>query len=113
MRLYFTLLLVYLRTIIIALIFLIIPFIIGVIFAMITATVLKIAFITIITILTFIFLLFVTHLNSVLEIFVEGMWYEAYTQNTTAVKHTEESSHSGGASPSGSTHHMSLSQKTA
>jgi hypothetical protein len=80
-RLYFTLLLVYLRTILIALVFLLLPFFVSTILALLTATILKMVFIAIMAVTTIIFLIFITHLNSVLEIFVEGMWYEAYMQN--------------------------------
>lgn len=80
-RLYFTLLLVYLRTVVIALIFIFLPFILSAGLAFITATVLQVLFIVCLTIVTLLFLIFITHFSSVLDIFVEGMWYEAYMRN--------------------------------
>lgn len=104
-HLYFTLL-VYLRTIIIAIIFIILPFIISWVLAFITTISIKIVFLIFAWISIGWFLLFVSHLNSVLEIFMHSIWYHAYienkklgfthtwTQNDTSEKHDHH--HSGG-----------------
>ena len=106
-HLYFTLLLVYLRTIIIAIIFIILPFIISWVLAFITTISIKIVFLIFAWISIGWFLLFVSHLNSVLEIFMHSIWYHAYienkklgfihtwTQNDTSEKH-DDHHHSGG-----------------
>ncbi len=80
-HLYFTLLLVYLRTIVLALIFIILPFIVSGILAVITILGIKIAFLVITAVFVFLLLIFMSHLNSVLEIFVNSIWYQAYKEN--------------------------------
>lgn len=77
-RLYFTMILLYLRTIVIALIFLVIPFAISAVIAFFTIISVKIFFLVIFAIITLILFVFIVHLNSTLEIFVEATWYEAY-----------------------------------
>lgn len=77
-KLYFTMILLYLRTIIVAGIFLVIPFVISGIIAFFTILSVKIFFLIVSSIIAFIFFVFITHLNSTLEIFVEATWYEAY-----------------------------------
>lgn len=91
-HLYFTLLLVYIRTFITAIIFIVFPFIMSGLFTYVTISWLQIASITILSALFLVLLIFVSHLNSVLEIFVETIWYNAYLENK---KHAlaEESHH--------------------
>lgn len=81
MRLYYTMILVYLRTIIVALFFLGIPFVISGIITFFTILSVKLFFLAIFGIITLVFFIFITHLNSTLEIFVEATWYEAYSMN--------------------------------
>jgi len=80
-HLYFTLLLVYIRTFLTAIAFMVFPFIVSALFTYITISILQIISITILALLFIAFLVFVSHLNSVLEIFVEGIWYNAYRKN--------------------------------
>lgn len=80
-HLYFTLLLVYIRTFITAIIFIVFPFVISGLFTYVTISWLQIVSISILSILFFALLIFVSHLNSVLEIFVETIWYNAYKEN--------------------------------
>lgn len=80
-HLYFTLLVVYIRTFVTAIIFIVFPFIISGLFTYITISWLQIVSVSILSILFFALLVFVSHLNSVLEIFVEAIWYNAYKEN--------------------------------
>lgn len=80
-HLYFTLLLVYIRTFITAIIFIVFPFFISALFTYVTIAWLQIIAVTILSILFIALLIFVSHLNSVLEIFVEAIWYNAYKDN--------------------------------
>ncbi|MDD2916571.1 MAG: hypothetical protein PHH70_01865 [Candidatus Gracilibacteria bacterium] len=80
-HLYFTLLLVYVRTFITAIIFIVFPFVISGLFTYITISWLQIFSIGILSILFFALLVFISHLNSVLEIFVETIWYNTYKEN--------------------------------
>lgn len=91
-HLYFTLLLVYIRTFITAIIFIVFPFIISGLFTYVTISILQIISIGILSILFLILLVFISHLNSVLEIFVEAIWYNAYLANKKHF-HTDESHH--------------------
>ncbi len=78
-RLYFTMILLYLRTIVVAIIFLVIPFLISSFLAFLpTIIALKIFFLIIFLIISIILFIFIVHLNSTLEIFIEATWYEAY-----------------------------------
>ena len=80
-HLYFTLLLVYIRTFLTAIAFIIFPFIVSAALTYISIAILKMISILILGLLFFVFLIFVSHLNSVLEIFVEAIWYNAYMEN--------------------------------
>lgn len=80
-HLYFTLLLVYIRTFVTAIIFIVFPFVISGLFTYVTISWLQIVSIGILSVLFFALLVFVSHLNSVLEIFVETIWYNAYKEN--------------------------------
>ena len=77
-KLYFTMILLYMRTIIVAAIFLGIPFVVSGIIAFFTIVSVKIFFLAIFSIIALVFFIFIVHLNSTLEIFVEATWYEAY-----------------------------------
>lgn len=77
-KLYFTMILLYLRTILVAAIFLVIPFAISAIITFFTLISVKIIFLTIFWLISLVFFVFIVHLNSTLEIFVEATWYEAY-----------------------------------
>jgi hypothetical protein len=78
MQLYYTMILLYLRTIIVAAIFLVLPFIISTVVAWFTIISVQIGLLTIFGILSFILFIIIVHLNSTLEIFIEATWYEAY-----------------------------------
>ncbi len=77
-RLYFSMILLYLRTIIVAVLFLVLPFIVSGIIAFFTIMSVKIALLGIFWIISLVLFIFIVHLNSTLEIFVEATWYEAY-----------------------------------
>jgi hypothetical protein len=78
-KLYFTMILLYLRTILVAIIFLVIPFLISSFLAFLpTILAIKIFFLVIFLIISVVLFIFIVHLNSTLEIFVEATWYEAY-----------------------------------
>ncbi|MDD5377188.1 MAG: hypothetical protein PHH16_03660 [Candidatus Gracilibacteria bacterium] len=91
-HLYFTLLLVYIRTFITAIIFIVFPFVISGLFTYVTISILQIISIGMLSILFIALLIFISHLNSVLEIFVEAIWYNAYLENKKHF-HVEESHH--------------------
>ncbi len=77
-QLYFTMILLYLRTIVIALIFLVLPFVVSSVLAFFTILTVKYIFMAIFAILSLVIFIFIVHLNSTLEIFIEATWYEAY-----------------------------------
>jgi len=85
-HLYFTLLLVYIRTFLTVLAFIIFPLIVSAILTYITILFLKMVAFFIVGVLFVGFLIFVSHLNSVLEIFVEAIWYNAYVENKKLLK---------------------------
>jgi hypothetical protein len=71
--------LLYLRTILVAVIFLGIPFIVSSILALFTPfPVIQTIFLVIFSVVSLVLFIFIAHLNSTLEIFVEATWYEAY-----------------------------------
>lgn len=78
MHLYYTMMLLYLRTILVALFFLVLPFIISSIIAFFTIMEVRIFLLSIFGIISFVFFIVIVHLNSTLEIFVEATWYEAF-----------------------------------
>lgn len=93
-KLYLTLLLVYIRTIITALLFVILPFLLSAILTYVTIASIKILFLFIAFVLIGVFVVFIAHLNSVLEIFVETLWYRAYRDNKSrAPLHAHDSHH--------------------
>ena len=78
-KLYFTMILLYLRTIIVAVIFLVIPFLISSFLAFLPTIIgIKLFFLVIFLVISIVLFIFIVHLNSTLEIFVEATWYEAY-----------------------------------
>lgn len=80
-RLYFTLLLVYVRTILTVIAFIVFPLVISAILTYVTVAFVQIIAITLIAGVVLFFLGFVSHINSVLEIFVEALWYRAWKDN--------------------------------
>lgn len=78
LQLYYTMILLYIRTIIVALIFLVLPLIISAVFTFFTIVSVKIILLIIFLVISSILFLIIVHLNSTLEIFVEATWYEAY-----------------------------------
>ncbi|MDD2487322.1 MAG: hypothetical protein PHS92_03060 [Candidatus Gracilibacteria bacterium] len=80
-KLYFTLFLVYIRVVLTIIMFLIFPLLASLVFAYISSQFFFIFWITLIILIFIVFLLFITHFNSVLEIFIDGLWYNAYTEN--------------------------------
>ena len=77
-RLYFTNLLLYLRVLFIGALFLLMPFIISSTLAYFTIISVKIIFLVIFSLISIILFVFIVYLNSVLEIFILAVWYEAY-----------------------------------
>jgi hypothetical protein len=95
-RLYFTMILLYLRTLVVAVIFLVIPFLISSFLAFVPILGLKLFFLVIFIIIAVVLFIFIVHLNSTLEIFVEATWYEAYMVCKAEEKsngHTEPDHH--------------------
>ena len=78
MRLYSTMILLYLRTLLVAMIFLGIPFAISGIIALFTIVGVQIFLLSIFGIITLVLFIIIVHLNSTLEIFIEATWYEGY-----------------------------------
>lgn len=89
-HLYFTLLLVYIRTVITAVIFIIFPFIVSGLFTYVTMPLLQMISLVVLAVLFLVLLVFISHLNSVLEIFVEAIWYNAYKENRKHFEAEEE-----------------------
>ncbi|EKE27672.1 MAG: hypothetical protein ACD_3C00174G0004 [uncultured bacterium (gcode 4)] len=90
LKLYYTLFLVYARVIITIVVFTIFPLIFSALFAYVSTKIFFIVWVTIIFIIFAAFLLFISHLNSVLEIFVEALWYNAYIENKKNSPEEEE-----------------------
>ncbi|MDD2566264.1 MAG: hypothetical protein PHZ26_05835 [Candidatus Gracilibacteria bacterium] len=80
-KLYYTLFLVYARVFITIIIFTIFPIIFSALFSYITSQILFVIGAGILGIFFLVFLIIISHLNSVLEIFVEALWYNAYMEN--------------------------------
>ncbi len=78
MQLYYTMILLYLRTIIVAIIFLVLPFAISSIVTFFTIMGVQVFLLIVFGMLSLVLFIFIVHLNSTLEIFVEATWYEAY-----------------------------------
>lgn len=77
-KLYFTMILLYLRTFLVALIFLVLPFIISSVVTFFTLVGVQIILVSIFAIISIVLFIFIAHLNSTLEIFIEATWYGAY-----------------------------------
>lgn len=77
-QLYFTNILLSVRTLIVWAIFLLLPFIASSLIAFITILELKMIFIVIFSGISLLLLIFIAQLNSALEIFVLAVWHEAY-----------------------------------
>lgn len=97
-KLYFTMIILYLRTIIVGIIFLVIPFMISSFLAFVPIIGLKLFFLMIFIIISVILFVFIVHLNSTLEIFIEATWYEAYMlckkeEKESSMSHSEQSNH--------------------
>ncbi|MDD2745062.1 MAG: hypothetical protein PHU93_00855 [Candidatus Gracilibacteria bacterium] len=92
-KLYLTLILVYVRTLLTVLFFILLPFLISAIFTFITISSIKFIFLGLLGVIILVFLIFVSHLNSVLEIFVETLWYRAYMDNKSKAKPHATSDH--------------------
>lgn len=80
-RLYFTLVVVYVRTLLTVIAFIVFPFILSAILTYVTMAFLQTVAVIVIGIAIVCFLGFVSHLNSVLEIFVEALWFRAWKDN--------------------------------
>jgi hypothetical protein len=113
MKLYYTTLLLYFRTILVALFFLVLPFIVSAIITYFTIISIKLIFLGIFGIITFLFFIFISHLNSTLEIFVEATWYEAYMLNIASDKaeqasdtHHREDHHTNTHDDTHNAHHI-------
>lgn len=78
LHLYYTMVLLYLRTILVALFFLFLPFLISTIITLFTIIEVRIVLLSIFSLISLVFFLVIVHLNSTLEIFIEATWYEAY-----------------------------------
>lgn len=98
-KLYITLILVYVRTVLTVLVFVLLPFVISAIFTYVTVASMKLIFVGVLLVIILVFFVFVSHLNSVLEIFVETLWYRAYIDN--------KRKHLGEALPESDIHHPS------
>lgn len=77
-KLYFTNILLYMRVLLIGALFLFMPFLLSSILAYFTIMSVKIIFVVIFLIISTILFIFIVYLNSVLEIFILAVWYEAY-----------------------------------
>ncbi len=80
-RLYFTILLVYFRTLLAAAFFLVFPFLLFAALSYITIDYIRSIGIVALGVVFLIFLALVSHLNSVLEIFTQTVWYNTYMEN--------------------------------
>ncbi len=78
MRLYSTMILLYLRTIFVALLFLGIPFVVSGIITFFSTLWVQVFLLSVFGIITSALFIIIVHLNSTLEIFIEATWYEAY-----------------------------------
>ncbi len=87
-RLYFTLLLVYVRTILTVVAFIVFPLVISAILTYVSIAFIKTVAILVVGAMILFFLGFISHLNSVLEIFVESLWFKAWKDN--AVRMAED-----------------------
>lgn len=89
-RLYFTLLLVYVRTILTVVAFIVFPLVISAILTYVSIAFVKTVAIIIVGAMILFFLGFISHLNSVLEIFVESLWFKAWKDNGNRMAEDEK-----------------------
>ena len=75
---YFTVLLLYIRTLFSAAILILAPFAISATLTYIVSDYIRIVGVVILCLIFLVFLVLVSHLNSVLEIFTQAIWYHAY-----------------------------------
>lgn len=94
-RLYYTLVLVYVRTLLTVAAFIVFPFAISAILTYVTIAAVKFVAFAVIGIMIVAFLGFVSHVNSVLEIFVEALWYRAFTEHSKTVPVHGHDDHGG------------------
>lgn len=94
-RLYFTLVVVYVRTLLTVVAFIVFPFIVSAILTYVTIGFLQTVAVAVIGIAVLGFLGFVSHLNSVLEIFVEALWYRAWKDNRDRTPAADGYGHDG------------------
>lgn len=80
-RIYYTLLLVYVRLFLTVVMFTVFPIILSAIFAYITSQFFLVLWVSLVAFFFLIFIILISHVNSVLEIFVEALWYNAYVEN--------------------------------
>lgn len=81
-KLYYTLFLVYARVIVTIILFTVFSLIFSAIFAFLsTQQIFFTIWISSLIIILFFFIIFISHFNSVLEIFVDSLWYNAYIEN--------------------------------
>lgn len=80
-KLYFTLLLVYFRTIFTAGLLIVLPFVVSGILTFVSMPLFKMVSIGVLSVIVLGLYVFIAHLNSVLEIFVETIWYNAFMEN--------------------------------
>lgn len=89
-RLYFTLLLVYVRTILTVVAFIVFPLVISAILTYVSIDFVKTLAIIATGAMVMFFLVFISHLNSVLEIFVESLWFKAWKDNASRMTEDEK-----------------------
>lgn len=100
-RLYFTLLLVYVRTILTVIAFIVFPFVISAILTYVSIAFVKTVAILAVGAILLFFLVFVSHLNSVLEIFVESLWFRAWKDNSARMAAENPHDHGTGSHKDG------------
>ncbi len=101
LRIFVSLLLVYFREIILLFGIFLLPFIMSWLVALGLAPIFLQGVFIFIALVYFAFLIIVSAMNSVIEIFVESLWYSVFRENTA---HSHESSH---GSHETETHHQS------
>jgi hypothetical protein len=103
-RLYATLLIVYVRTIVTVVIFILLPFLLSTILTLVSASIIQLILIGVVGVITLGFFVFLSHLSSVLEIFVETLWYRAFIDNRERVA-SSSSDHQGETNHHDAGHH--------
>ena len=80
-KLYYTLFLIYARVFFTVVVFTLISLIFSVLFWYLSGQIYLILWMGIVWVFLIVFILFTSHFNSVLEIFVDALWYNAYIEN--------------------------------